>query len=62
MPPIVRERFCKVWRTSAHVAASAGTHRLVIRALIFFIAVLSVYGAIAHYVVGHGIHVPYMNP
>lgn len=61
-PPVLRERFAKMWRENGAVGETGGTHRKVLTAVIVVMVLLIILGALAKYPIAHGVRIPYINP
>jgi hypothetical protein len=60
-PPVMRERFAKLWRSNAKISVH-NAHGRVTGFIIAVVFVLVVIGFIGHYLIGSaGIHVPYFS-
>jgi hypothetical protein len=61
-PPVIRERFSKVWRDGSRYRKVPGAHRRVLAAMSLFFVLLTILGFIGHYWVGNGHSIPYLAP
>jgi hypothetical protein len=60
-PPVIRERFAMLWQQN-EVVEEVRPHRRVISFIVAFFVLVALYGALAKFVIPHGIKIPYMNP